>query len=1002
MIPHFASACAWVFKRFESAQAKAFLQAMLENGRLAPGAALVISSYLSVAQVTAETKVVTVISIYDGQIPIMAAGARPLAEDALHRKISQFDDLYSINNKIDWSLIFIDDGDDRRVAGRNCQERTSRIIQRELAARYPMSLDEGRFRVIELEDEVRASLASVQGAAIVYGMYEALRSGADFVFYSNIDLDSHVGLQGSLLGAMTEGEVQIAVGSNRLRGSYLRAPLSYFVYSVLLNRFVRLALPVGKVLDTHNSFKGFRRESLRKILPMTPSGAFDKDMDYFFSFPDMLLARACVLGLSIREIPVAMHRTAPLQFSSSLRYGLRYYRSVWNQRRHLKAWERHGGRPVNTLAVRGLIRGRGLTTIELEDPETLEMERAFEHISRDEDTDDVLGKLAGLFERVADAPLTFKRLAVLRKSLSASLKRPDRERVAASLGLMLDAGLLNDTVRPFVSSFLAIFKATESTLLVTTVLALGRAEDAIRPEYLETKIEQLTDLFSVNPSSRWRLIVVGEARPGVPLAHWDAVAQAKYGDLLSRGQLRFLRAPAQNVWPRAWAKGGSVLLGMAHAVKDGADFVIFTDAKPAIDLGQEGWLLEHVARHGYEVAVGSRYLRQSRTIRCAKRRFTSLLYNLAVRTVLPHLADIRDTQCGFKCFSAQALEWLLGNEETAAPGEVRDKGLSFDTELLGGTVLLGGRVAEVPIVSVWSHAESWRLKEGFSMLMGLAQQRRRLTPMKYLADGKSACVYVSQDGRKVIKVLRTVRPRRGLASVRTRQGRPHLLIERACRWALRYSSVVELAKWSQRGTLPKRMFLRAMSLARGAVDIDLEVITRASAALPGDIVPRFTVQPGRWCVLPGRFGRKTLRQVTAIEQEAVPDSLEDRLAAVVLSGDIRAGKRLIDKALETQVGLWRHGYFNCDPNVLSDTRLDRHGKAVFVDLSDLTSDRTAALGALTTLAESPAQLFSVLSLKRLSPSLAIYYNDRFSRVFTAETLMENWYAGARNESTGGR
>ena len=143
-ISHFASACSWAFKHLEPARAQAFLQAVLEDGRLAPGAELVISSYLSVARVTAEIKVVTVISIYDGQIPIMAAG-HPLAENALHRKIGQFEDLYGINDKIDWNLIFIDDGDDRRVAGRNREERTSRIIQRQLAARYQRLWIQGDF-----------------------------------------------------------------------------------------------------------------------------------------------------------------------------------------------------------------------------------------------------------------------------------------------------------------------------------------------------------------------------------------------------------------------------------------------------------------------------------------------------------------------------------------------------------------------------------------------------------------------------------------------------------------------------------------------------------------------------------------------------------------------------------------------------------------------------------------------------------------------------------------
>ena len=156
-----------------------------------------------------------------------------------------------------------------------------------------------------------------------------------------------------------------------------------------------------------------------------------------------------------------------------MRYGPRYYRSVWSQRRHVKAWERHGRCPVHTLAVRGRNRGRGLNTVEIEDPEILELERACEHVSRGEDTSDVLEQLAELFERVADAPLTFKQLDVLRRALSAALQRPDRKRLAASLDRMLGAGELNATVRPFVASFLAIFKASGSTR-VTTVLALAR------------------------------------------------------------------------------------------------------------------------------------------------------------------------------------------------------------------------------------------------------------------------------------------------------------------------------------------------------------------------------------------------------------------------------------------------------------------------------------------------------------------------------------------------
>lgn len=639
MIALFGKACAWILRYMGRVEAMAFLHGILKDDNLAPGARLVITSYLSVAAVIAKIKIVTVISIYDGQISLMGVGEHPLAENALHRKIEQFEDLYGFNKFIDWGVIFIDDGDDRKIGDIYRRERTSRIIYRELSARYAQALTEGKLEVIELDNEVREGLRSMQGGAIIYGMQKALQRGAEIVFYTNIDLDSHLGLQGLLLAALQDGTTQIAVGSNRASGSFLYAPLPYYLYSVVLNWFVRWSLPVGNLRDTHNAFKGFRREALQKIIPMSEEGGFDRDMDYFFSFPDMLLARASILGLGIKEVPVAMHRTAPLQFFPSLRSGLFYYQSVWNQRRYLRAWEQHGRKALRLLAVQERRRANGPATVEIKDKEMFDLEQTSQYLHHETNSDNVIRRLQALFNACTSSPLTVKQLDVLRSALSVSLKREDRQQIAEFLEHKAAAEELNSTVQPFVESFLTVYQDSKATF-VATVLALGRAEDALRPEYLEMKVAQLTDLYSVNPLIRWCLIVIEESREGVSFVGWQAMAHELYSDLMSQGKIQFLYAPPETERPPNWFKGGSILLGMAHAARLGIDFVIFTDAKPAIDLGQEGWLLKYAIERGHHVVIGSRYLPGSRLVRGVKRRFASRLYNLAIRALLPHLGPI--------------------------------------------------------------------------------------------------------------------------------------------------------------------------------------------------------------------------------------------------------------------------------------------------------------------------------------------------------------------------
>ena len=104
------------------------------------------------------------------------------------------------------------------------------------------------------------------------------------------------------------------------------------------------------------------------------------------------------------------------------------------------------------------------------------------------------------------------------------------------------------------------------------------------------------------------------------------------------------------------------------------------------------------------------------------RHLMGRMFNLATRAIggLP----FRDTQCGFKCFSARAAETLFGMQ--------RSKGMGFDVEILQLAKARGIRVSELPIE--WRHKSSSRVRMGadtLDMLKDTAAVRIRLALGKY-------------------------------------------------------------------------------------------------------------------------------------------------------------------------------------------------------------------------------------------------------------------------------
>ncbi len=158
-------------------------------------------------------------------------------------------------------------------------------------------------------------------------------------------------------------------------------------------------------------------------------------------------------------------------------------------------------------------------------------------------------------------------------------------------------------------------------------------------------------------------------------------------------------------------KGYSIRHGVAESR---GDLVLFTDADFSTPMEELYKLLPYVVseppqgsveapavpeaeRGAYQVAIASRGLPGSELDRHQPwwRELGGRMSGLAIRTVLPGLWGIRDTQCGFKLFRGDVAR------EIFALGRIDRYG--FDFEVLHIARLRGYRIKEVGVV--WRHVE---------------------------------------------------------------------------------------------------------------------------------------------------------------------------------------------------------------------------------------------------------------------------------------------------------
>jgi dolichyl-phosphate beta-glucosyltransferase len=162
--------------------------------------------------------------------------------------------------------------------------------------------------------------------------------------------------------------------------------------------------------------------------------------------------------------------------------------------------------------------------------------------------------------------------------------------------------------------------------------------------------------------------------------------------------------------------------GKGYAVRQGVRsargrYVLFTDADLSTPIKEFDKLLAAMER-GARVAVGSRAVRSpgADVIQSAKRRLSGRIFNALVRAIA--LEGVKDTQCGFKAFPAEAARELFA--------EQAEEGFAFDVELLCLAARRGWPVAEVPVMWKQGPRSKVRLgRDSWRMLQRLWALRRR-------------------------------------------------------------------------------------------------------------------------------------------------------------------------------------------------------------------------------------------------------------------------------------
>lgn len=221
-------------------------------------------------------------------------------------------------------------------------------------------------------------------------------------------------------------------------------------------------------------------------------------------------------------------------------------------------------------------------------------------------------------------------------------------------------------------------------------------------EILEANINFVVEFCSKNLSDDWKIIIadnVSTDRSSIIAKDLEKKNnRIKYLFVSQKGKGRAIRT--------AWSL-------------EEADIYIFMDADLAVDLKALPDIVSAV-KNGSDLAVGSRYLSDSRV----KRSFSRLIFSRLYRLILKLLINLKvsDAPCGLKAINQKVKDEILP--------KVNNQEWFFDSELVILAERQGYKIFEVPVI--WQDARTKKNKSrvnpifvGLEYLIEVLKLRKR-------------------------------------------------------------------------------------------------------------------------------------------------------------------------------------------------------------------------------------------------------------------------------------
>jgi len=233
---------------------------------------------------------------------------------------------------------------------------------------------------------------------------------------------------------------------------------------------------------------------------------------------------------------------------------------------------------------------------------------------------------------------------------------------------------------------------------------------------LAKSVATVREFLSKNLAARWRVVVVDngstDGTDRVARELESSHSDVHFTRLDLRGRGRALR--------HAW-------------MESPADIVGYMDVDLSTELAAVPRAVRALAEEGYDIAIGSRLMRESQTRRKIKREFISQAYNVFVKAAL--WTRFSDAQCGFKFVTREVVERIVP--------QVQDQSWFFDTEMLVLAEKQGYHIKDLPVV--WLEDDDSRVKilsTAWEDIRGVLRLRRLLWSRRFtqaaLANGKKA------------------------------------------------------------------------------------------------------------------------------------------------------------------------------------------------------------------------------------------------------------------------